>query len=174
MLENDPLLSLIVARAKNHVIGRNGDLPWHLATDLAHFKKVTSGKPVIMGRATWESLPKRPLPGRQNIVLTRDWTYAAQGARVFSQVGAALAVARSMARRDGQSEFFVIGGAKLFQSCLPLADRIYLTEVSAEPEGDVVFNGINWDEWEETAHAFHGADARNDHDFVIRTLQRVR
>jgi dihydrofolate reductase len=174
MLENDPQLSLIVARAKNNVIGRDGDLPWRLPDDLAHFKKVTSGKPVIMGRATWESLPRRPLPGRQNIVLTRDWTYAAQGARVFSQIGAALAVARAVARRDGEDEFFVIGGAELFQNCLPLADRIYLTEVDAEPEGDVFFEHIDWDEWEEIGHAFHEADARNDHDFVIRTLQRVR
>lgn len=174
MILDEPKLSLIVARAKNKVIGRNGELPWRLKSDLAHFKHLTVGKPVIMGRKTWESLPRRPLPGRPNIVVTRDWTYAAEGARVYSQLGAALAVGRATARRDNHDEFFVIGGAELYAATLPLADRLYLTEVDAEPEGDAHFDGIDWDQWEEVAHEPHEADAENEHGFVIRTLHRMR
>jgi dihydrofolate reductase len=124
-------LSLIVAQGRNRVIGSAGQLPWRLKDDLAHFKRTTMGAPVIMGRKTWESLPKRPLPGRPNIVISRDWNYDAAEARVYSSLSPAINAAKAMALRAGQSEVFVIGGAAIYELALPLADRIYLTEVDA-------------------------------------------
>ena len=132
-------LSLIVARARNGVIGRDGGLPWRLSDDLALFKQATAGKPIIMGRATWESLPRKPLPGRQNIVLTRDWAYAALGARVYSSLTASIAAARAIAAKDGQDEVFIIGGESVYAKALPMADLLYITEVDAEIEGDARF-----------------------------------
>ena len=113
------------------------------------------------------------MPGRTNIIVTRDWAYSAEGARVYSQVGAAVAVARAIAQRDAQPEFFVIGGAEVYAACLPLADRIYLTDVDATPEGDAVFDELDPADWRQVDETVHKADAVNDHDFVIRTLQRV-
>ena len=125
-----------IARARNGVIGRDGTLPWRLKSDLANFRAVTMGKPVIMGRKTWDSLPKKPLPGRKNIVLSRDRDFRAEGAWSFSDFPAALAAARAMAAADGADEVSVIGGAALYALALPLADRLYLTEVDCAPQGD--------------------------------------
>lgn len=162
-----------MARAADNVIGHKGDLPWRLADDLAHFKRTTMGNPVVMGRHTWESLPVRPLPGRTNIVVSRDWKYDAGGARVYSAPGTALAAGRAMARAAGQDEVFIIGGAALYEVLFPSADRLYLTEVATTvPGGDTVLKGFVEAEWEEIARTEHKADARNDHDFVIRTLVR--
>lgn len=165
-------IALVVARARNGVIGRDGDLPWRLSSDLAHFKAVTTGKPIIMGRKTWESLPRRPLPGRLNIVITRQWTTPLQGALVVSSIPAALAAARAHALQKGVDEVSIIGGAEIYRETLPLADRLYLTEVDAAPEGDAFFPAPDPDVWQETATVSHPAGPKDDHAFVIRTLDR--
>ena len=132
-----PAIALVVARARNGVIGTDGDLPWQLRSDLQWFKAITIGKPCIMGRATWESLPLKPLPGRLNIVLSRDPGFrSAKGALVCSNLDEALEIARETAERGRRRRDRVIGGAALFEAALPRAKRIYLTEVEAEPEGD--------------------------------------
>src|SRR3954470_14759023 len=136
-----------IARARNGVIGRGGTLPWRLKTDLANFRAVTMGKPVIMGRKTWESLPRKPLVGRTNIVLSRDGSFEPKGALVCDDFGEAVGIAREQAAEDGAGEFCVIGGASLFELALPRAGRIYLTEVDAEVEGDVVLSSIDESRW---------------------------
>src|SRR3954447_10683549 len=129
-----------IARARNGVIGRDGELPWRLKSDLAIFRAVTMGKPVIMGRKTWESLPKKPLVGRTNIVLSRDGSFEPAGCVVCEEFSEALSIAKEQAEEDGAREVCVIGGASLFEMVLPKARRIYLTEVDAEVEGDVVLS----------------------------------
>src|SRR3989344_2655521 len=138
-----------IARARNGVIGRGGDLPWRLKTDLANFRATTMGKPVIMGRKTWESLPKKPLPGRTNIVLTRDGAFEAKGALVCDDFSEAVQIAREQAQDEGATEVCVIGGASLFELALPRAQRIYLTEVEAEAEGDVTRAPFHESAWTE-------------------------
>ena len=132
----NPKLTLVVAAARNGVIGAGGALPWRLSSDMKRFKAATMGKPVLMGRKTWESLPKRPLPGRQNLVLSRDPDFAAEGGYVFSDMNVLLAAGRAMARASGSDEVCVIGGAQLYRATLPQADRIVLTEVNLAPDGD--------------------------------------
>jgi dihydrofolate reductase len=161
-----------VARARNGVIGREGGLPWRLPGDLAFFKKTTIGKPVIMGRKTWDSLPIRPLPGRMNIVLTRDGSFAPHYAVVCEDFSQAVQIGREQAEDDGVEEVCVIGGAALFALALPKARRIYLTEVEAEVEGDVHFPAFDEAAWRETAREVHGADDKNQYAFTIRTLER--
>ncbi len=131
-----PKLTLVVAVAKNGVIGRDGALPWRLSSDMKRFKAATMGKPVLMGRKTWDSLPRKPLPGRQNLILTRDADFKADGAWVYTDLAAMLAAARAMSEAAGVEEACVIGGAQLYNAVLPQADRIILTEVNLEPEGD--------------------------------------
>lgn len=166
-------LSLIVAQGRNRVIGSAGQLPWRLKDDLAHFKRTTMGAPVIMGRKTWESLPKRPLPGRPNIVISRDWNYDAAEARVYSSVSPAINAAKAMALRAGQPEVFIIGGAAIYEMALPLADRIYLTEVDAEPEGDAYFPVIDTRAWSESSVTRFASGEGNDHAFTLRILDHV-
>ena len=125
----------VVAVSKNGVIGRGGGLPWHISSDLKRFKAITMGKPIIMGRKTWESLPKRPLPGRHNIVLTRQKGYLAEGATVAGSVEEALAGPR----RERSDEIAVIGGAEIFTMFLPAVERIYLTEVDLDADGETLF-----------------------------------
>jgi dihydrofolate reductase len=161
------LLSLICAVARNGVIGREGRLPWHLPDDLAHFKRTTLGRPVIMGRRTWESLG-RALPGRRNLVVTRTPGYAAPGAEVFASLDAALAACGEA------SDPVVIGGAELYAAALPRAQRIYLTRVHADVEGDVFFPPFAADDFAEVARVEHAADARHAHAFSIVTLERRR
>jgi dihydrofolate reductase len=139
-------ISLIVAMARNGVIGRDGGLPWRLSSDLKLFRRLTMGKPLIMGRRTFASL-KQPLDGRDNIVVTRDPNFAADGTIIAHSFDDALARARSCARQRGADELLVIGGAEIFREALPLAHRIYLTEVEADIPGDVTFPPINWSEW---------------------------
>ena len=142
-------IALVVAIARNGAIGVGGDLPWRLPGDLAHFKRVTLGKPILMGRKTWESLPRRPLSGRPNLVVTRAAGYAAPGAEVFADIDAAIARGRALARESGAGELAVIGGAEVYAACLPLAARIYLTEVEAEPEADAFFPAFDRAAWTE-------------------------
>jgi dihydrofolate reductase len=162
-----------VARGRNGVIGRDGDLPWRLSDDLKTFKALTQGKPVIMGRKTWDSLPRKPLPGRTNIVLTRDGSFEASGAVICENFTEAMQIAREQAEDDGVEEVCVIGGAALFALALPKAQRMYLTEVDAEPEGDVHFPAFNEADWREVRREHHDADANNDHAFTLRVLERV-
>ena len=131
--------SLIVARAKNGVIGRDGDMPWRLSSDLKRFKALTSGKPVIMGRKTWESLPKRPLPKRPNIVASRNADYEVKDAWLASGLPAAYALAIAMAKKSGVDEVFVIGGAGLYQDAIAHADCLHITEVQADTKS---LNGV--------------------------------
>jgi len=166
------IVSLVVARARNGVIGRDGTLPWRLKSDLALFKRNTLGKPVIMGRKTWESLPLRPLPGRLNLVLTRDGGFEPKGAVSCERFEEALAIAKEQTLEDGVGEVCVIGGSALFALALPKARRLYLTEVEAEPEGDVTFPAFDESAWAEVERQAHPAGPQDDHPFVFRVLER--
>jgi dihydrofolate reductase len=168
-----PLIALVVARARNGVIGREGGLPWRLKSDLALFKATTLGKPVIMGRKTWDSLPRKPLPGRLNLVLSRDGTFEPLGAVVCQSFEEALEIGREQAREDGADEVCVIGGTALFELALPRARRLYLTEVEAEPEGDAQFPGFDEAGWREVRREPHAAGEGDDHPFVFRVLERA-
>lgn len=161
-----------VARGRNGVIGRAGDLPWRIASDMAIFRKVTMGKPVIMGRKTWDGLQRKPLPGRTNIVLSRDGSFEPKGALVCEDFAEAVQIAREQAGEDGVAEVCVIGGAALFELAFPRARRLYLTEVDAEPEGDVRFPAFDESQWVEVAREAHPAGPKDDHAFVFRTLER--
>jgi dihydrofolate reductase len=172
-MSTDIKLCLIVAQARNRVIGAEGRLPWRLKDDIAFFKRTTTGAPVIMGRKTWESLPMRPLPSRENIVLTRDWDYVAPGARVYSSFAAAVNAGRAIAAREGRDEVFVIGGAQIYTTALALADRIYLTEVDAAVAGDVRFPEIDGAQWSQGEPQSFPAGDGNDHAFTIRRLDRM-
>ncbi|MHA6684095.1 dihydrofolate reductase [Mesorhizobium sp. A556] len=141
-------IAIYVAIAENGVIGRDGGLPWRLSSDLKRFKADTMGKPIVMGRKTWESFPKKPLPGRQNIVITRDSSYSAEGAAIVHSLAEALTLAKR--REDemaGAEEICVIGGSEIFALTLPLADRLHVTHVLASIDGDVYFppiDPVNW------------------------------
>ncbi|MBP5857333.1 dihydrofolate reductase [Marivibrio halodurans] len=146
-------VALVVAVADNGVIGADGGLPWRLPEDLKYFKAVTMGKPIVMGRKTWDSLPRRPLPGRPNLVVTRQRDFMAEGAEIFTDIDAALARADAHASAAGldDPEISVIGGAEIFRMTLPRAERLYLTEVHAHPEGDAFFPDFDRNAWRETA-----------------------
>ena len=161
-----------IARAHNGVIGRDGGLPWRLKTDMANFRAVTMGKPIIMGRKTWDSLPKRPLVGRTNIVHSRDGSFEPAGCVVCEEFSEAVAIAREQAEDDGASEICVIGGASLFELALPKARRLYLTEVDAEVEGDVVLGPIDESRWTEIRSERHEAGPDDDYAFTVRVLER--
>ncbi|HEX7109170.1 MAG TPA: dihydrofolate reductase [Aestuariivirga sp.] len=156
----------VVAVSRNGVIGRAGGLPWHISSDLKWFKAITMGKPLIMGRKTWDSLPKRPLPGRKNVVITRQKNYRADGAVVVADEELALVAA-------GQAEeICVIGGGEIFAKFMTKADRIYLTEVDLEVEGDTYFPRLDPNEWRETASEFHLSGPSDSASYVLRTLDR--
>lgn len=159
------MISLIVAAADNDVIGRAGELPWRLADDLKHFRRITMGKPIIMGRRTFESIG-RPLPGRHNIVITRREKYMAAGCTVVASAEAAIAAAGEA------DELLVIGGAEIYRLFLPLAGRIYMTRVHAEPAGDVRLPSIDWSAWSAAGAERHTADAANDFDYTFITYTR--
>lgn len=159
------MISLIVAASTNNVIGAQGGLPWRLSGDLKRFKAQTMGKPVVMGRLTYESIG-RALPGRQNIVITRQPDYEADGCDVVRSVDAAIEVA------DEAEEIMVIGGSHIYQAFLPLADRIYLTRVQANVEGDTFLPDLDAGEWREVSREEYAADELNDFDVVVTTLQR--
>ena len=151
--------------ADNRVIGKNNALPWHLPADLKHFKQLTMGKPIVMGRKTFESIGK-PLPGRTNIIVTRDTSYIAEGCVVVHSLDEALSIAKE------QEEAMVIGGAKLFEQILPLAERIYLTEIHQEFDGDTHFPDLNKDEWSECERSTHGPDECNQYAYSFIVLER--
>jgi len=159
------VISLIVAVSANDVIGAEGELPWRLSDDLKRFKRLTMGKPIVMGRLTWESIG-RPLPGRQNIVLTRQADFDASGCDVVTSPAAALRVAADAA------EIVIIGGSQVYDLFLPKAGRLYLTRVHAEVDGDAFFPAIDEEAWTLVDSESHTADDANEFDFEFRTYER--
>ncbi len=160
-----PSISLVVAMARNRVIGSNNALPWHLSEDLKRFKATTLGKPILMGRRTFESIGK-PLPGRRNIVLTRDPAWRAEGVDVVRSVEEALALT------CGTPELAVIGGAEIYRLTIPFAARIYLTRVEADVAGDTLFPELDTAQWSETQAGRHPADDRNQYPTTFLILDR--
>jgi dihydrofolate reductase len=159
-------ISLILAMGRNRVIGRDNQLPWHLPADLAHFKATTMGKPILMGRKTWESIGKA-LPGRLNIVLTGQAGYTAEGATVVNSIDNAIAACESA------DELMVIGGAAVYEALLPVAQKIYLTLVDEEFEGDTFFPQIDEQEWREESREDHSTDDKNAYDYSFRVLKKA-
>ncbi|AYF89120.1 dihydrofolate reductase [Pseudomonas sp. JS3066] len=149
-------LCLIAALAQNRVIGRDNQLPWHLPADLKHFKAMTLGKPIIMGRKTWDSLG-RPLPGRLNLVVSRQSSLVLEGAEVFPSLEAAIERADAWARAEEAEELMLIGGAELYAQGLVQADRLYLTRVELAPEGDAFFPEVSQQDWRLASSIEHEA-----------------
>lgn len=160
-----PRITLIVAVADNGVIGRDNTLPWHLPEDLKRFKRLTMGKPIVMGRKTFESIGK-PLPGRQNIVVTRDANYRREGVTVVNDAESALRAAGAV------PEIMVIGGAELFRALLPRARRIHLTRVHGEIEGDVMWPALDDREWSVVEREAHAADERHRYAMTFEVWER--
>lgn len=167
-----PTISLIVAVARNGVIGRDGDLPWRLSTDLKLFRRLTMGKPVVMGRKTWATLQKKPLDGRDNIVVTRDPDFVAEGAILARSIEDGLEKARAAAVVRGADEIMIIGGAEIYRATLAVADRVYLTEVSAEPEGDAFFPALSGTEWRLVSEQAIERGPADQFDAVLKLLER--
>ncbi len=163
---------LLAAVAENGVIGRDNALPWRLKSDLQRFRALSIGKPVVMGRKTYLSIGK-PLPGRTNIVVTRDPNFRAEGVVVAMSVDAALEAARDDARRRGANEIMVIGGTEIFVQTMELADRLEITHVHARPAGDTFFPAIDRKLWRETARSDHPAGPQDDAPVSFVTYQRV-
>lgn len=161
-------ISLIVAMGTNRVIGKDNGLLWHLPNDLKFFKTKTMGKPMIMGRNTFDSIGK-PLPGRTNIVVTRSQTYTPAGVTITHSLEDALALAHDVAIKDSADEIMIIGGAQIYKQSCALADRIYLTQVHATLEGDAFFPEFNINEWQEVAREDFKACEKNplDYSFII-------
>ena len=153
-------VSFFIAIAENGVIGKDNAMPWRLSSDLKRLKAMTMGKPILMGRKTWESFPKRPLPGRPNLIVTRDAAYDAPGGEVFTSVEAALVRGEVLAGDLGVDEVMILGGAQVYNALLPRATRIYLTEVHAAPEGDTRFT-FDKAQWREVSRERHEAGEKD-------------
>ncbi len=168
-------LSIIVAMANNRAIGKDNQLLWHLPEDLQYFKRVTMGKPIVMGRKTFESIG-RPLPGRLNIVITRQTEWSHEGVKVVNTIDDALKLAEAQSLIDGVDEVMVIGGAEIYQTSLPQAQRLYLTRVDAHIDGDAFFPEINNNEWTEISkESFAASDSKlktNTYDYAFCVLER--
>jgi len=162
---------LVAAIGENNVIGREGQLPWRLKSDLRHFRQLTIGKPVIMGRKTYESIGK-PLKDRTNIVLTRDLSVVVPGGALATSLDAALDYARKDAIRRGVDEIMIIGGSDVFAAMMPQADRLEITHVHATPEGDALFPPIDPAVWQKVDYAVHKAGPDDDADFTVVTYLR--
>ena len=168
-----PRLVAVVARARNGVIGANNDLPWRLSSDLRRFKALTMGKPMIMGRRTWDSIG-RPLPGREIIVLTRDQQFRAEGAHVAATPGEALATARRLAALTGAQDIIIAGGGDIFRAFLPETEVIEITEVALDCAGDAQFPALDPAEWEEARCERPARGPKDEADFHYVTLRRLR
>ena len=166
MNQQVPLISIIAALAGNRVIGNDNALPWHLPADLKHFKAMTVGKPIIMGRKTWESLPGR-LPDRVHIIITANPDYQAEGCVVVHSLEAALEAAGEV------PEVMIVGGAMLYRQALPLAHRLYLTLVEVDIEGDTRFPEFDQTQWREIERQRHSSDERNPHAYSFVTMSRI-
>lgn len=162
---------MIVAMAENRVIGRNNQLPWYLPNDLKYFKRVTMGKPILMGRKTFESIGK-PLPGRTNIVMTHDPSWQAEGVTAVPSLDEAIKLAEAVAVIDGQDELMIIGGDQIYQCALQSVDRIYLTEVHAEVDGDAYFPAFDRDQWSIVACEDFEAEGANPYAYSFVVLDR--
>ena len=162
-LPSKTMLSIIAAVAKNRVIGKDNTLLWHLPDDMRHFRETTRGKPVIMGRKTWESLPDafRPLPGRHNIVVSHNATYEAPGATLVGSLGEAVEAAGNV------GEIFVIGGETLYQQAIPLAQRLYLTEIDQDFGGDAYFPAFSREDWAEVSRTVSNDRSGPEFSFVL-------
>lgn len=165
-------LAAIVAQAENRVIGNQNRLPWHLPEDLKYFKSVTLGKPVIMGRKTFESIG-RPLPGRPNIVVSRDQSYQPDGVDVVHSLEAAIERAEQLLLINGGDEALLIGGAELYKQALDRVQRLYLTQVHAEVEGDAWFPALDAGQWRTLGREDHAASGCNPFDYSFIVLERV-
>ena len=171
-MSTNPKLCAVVAMDRNNVIGREGDLPWRLPSDLKHFKRVTLGKPCLMGRKTWESLPF-PLPGRPNLVLTRNKTYTAKGATVYSDLNEMVGEGYALAGASGVDEVMLIGGAQLYKILLPHCDRLYVTRVDAQVEGDAVFPAIDPAIWSLKSENGPIKTEKDDFSFHVAVFDRA-
>lgn len=168
----NPKLSLIVARSRNGVIGVDGDLPWRLPSDLKFFKSATMGKPVLMGRVTWESLPF-PLPGRPNLILTRQGDYKAKKGEVFTSLKALVGRGYELAGLSGGDEVMLIGGAKLYAALLPFCDRCYVTEVDTMIEGDAHFPTLSEFDWDVKNEIKLEKTDKDDFSAVVKIYERL-
>jgi len=162
------IVSIIVAVADNGVIGRGGGLPWHLPADLKRFKRLTSGHHMVMGRRTWDSIGRRPLPGRPTIVVSRDPSFVAEGAQAARSVEEALELAA------GADEVFIAGGEAIYRAALPVADRIYLTRVHACFDGDTHFPAFDANDWQVVVEERHEPDEKNPYAHTFLVYERVR
>lgn len=160
-------ISLIVAKSQNNVIGKDNKLPWHLKDDLQNFKKITMGHHILMGRKTFESIGK-PLPGRLSLVLSSDTKPVQDNLVWFSSIWRAI----KYAERAGETELFIIGGEKIFKSALAIADRIYLTEIEADVDGDVYFPQLSLKNWNNVSEQGFEKNAENDFNFTAKILDR--
>ncbi|MCW8126770.1 dihydrofolate reductase [Microbulbifer halophilus] len=165
-------IALITAMSRNRAIGKENGLPWRISGDLKFFKRTTLGKPVVMGRKTFESIG-RPLPGRDNIVISRNPDWCADGAICASSLEQALQLARQSAAESGAEEVMVIGGAQIYRQALPLAERLYVTEVDAEVEGDAFFPEIG-DRWGEFSRECFAASDRDEHNYCLVRYDRLK
>ena len=161
-------ISSIVAVAQNGVIGKDNDLPWRLPDDLKYFKKVTQGHHIIMGRKNYQSIGF-PLPKRTNIILSRNPFFIVSNCLVAQTVGEALSIAYD----NGEEEVFIIGGAAIYEATMDMWDRLYYTEVQAEPEGDVFFPKLDWENWSLSESKFHDKDDRHEYPFTFKTFDRT-
>ncbi len=160
---------MIAAMANNRVIGKDNQMPWHLPADLKFFKNVTMGKPILMGRNTYESIG-RPLPGRENIIISRNEDYKVDGASVFPSIEAALTYCRSNKSHD---EVMIIGGGAIYKQALPHADNLYLTYIDLDTDGDTFFPDHNeFGVWDETFSEAHHSDEKNAHNYVFKKLEK--
>lgn len=164
----DMIVSAIVATAQNNVIGKDGQIPWYLPADLRFFKQTTLNHHVIMGRRSFESIG-RPLPKRTNIIITRDLFFTATGCVVAHSIEEALRIARD----NGETEAFIIGGGEIYKQSMHYWDRLYLTRVDARVEGDAFFPQIDIDDWEIIASESHTADEKNEYDYTFLTMERI-
>ncbi len=162
----EPRVSIIVAMARNRVIGRDGQLPWHIPEDLKRFKQLTMGHHIVMGRKTWESLG-RLLPGRRHVIVSRQPDYRVPGAQIVRSLDTAIAACA------GDEEIFIIGGGEIYRQALTLTDRIYLTQVALDAEGDTAFPELQPQNWKEAARE-HKVDPASGIEYVFLTLQRNR
>ena len=166
------IVSLVVAVAENGVIGRDGKLPWRMPSDLKTFRRMTMGKPIVMGRKTFQSIGKA-LDGRDNIVVTRDAAFSAEGVSVMGSLGEALVLAKGLARTKGVDEVMVIGGGEIFAAALPLAHRIYWTEIHGQPEGDVTFARPDPALWTEVRREAIPRGERDEFAATLVVLERT-
>lgn len=163
------IISAIVAMAKNRVIGRANDIPWYLPADLKYFKKTTLNHHIVMGRKCFESIG-RPLPKRTNIVITRNPFFIASGCIITHNLEEAVGIAKA----NGETEVFIIGGGQIYDIAMPHIDRLYLTEVDLEVDGDVFFPELAMDEWQVVSEEKHQADEKNEFDYGFKVLERKR